>query len=164
MLSIIFSITIFGFFSSFFNASAPFEQKNILTSINCLQTKTIENIGHSSITIKITGINELKGVIRVGLFNNEFDFPKAGNEYRIEDVDVNSNEVVCTFNNLPEGNYAIALYQDINDDRNCNLNLLGIPKEPYGFSNNVKPFLRSPSFDDAKFSLDENYELIISLI
>lgn len=36
---------------------------------------------------------------------------------------------------LPEGEYAFCIYQDANNDGELNSNKIGIPKEPFGFSN-----------------------------
>ncbi|QFZ55335.1 DUF2141 domain-containing protein [Oceanihabitans sp. IOP_32] len=44
-----------------------------------------------------------------------------------------------------------------------NRNLIGIPKEPFGFSNNMKPKFAKPTFEECKFSLTENIELQIKL-
>jgi uncharacterized protein (DUF2141 family) len=41
--------------------------------------------------------------------------------------------------------------QDMNDSWAIDKNGLGIPKEPYAFSNDIRPKLRAPSFDDCKF-------------
>ena len=59
---------------------------------------------------------------------------------------------------------AFFLYHDENSDGICNRNMLGSPKEGYGFSNNIKPKPSAPSFKDCKFSLTENTVLDIALI
>ena len=41
------------------------------------------------------------------------------------------------------------------------MNLIGIPKESYGSSNNVKPILGPPKFEKMLFSLTENKKLIM---
>ena len=56
---------------------------------------------------------------------------------------------------LPFGTYAIAFYQDMNDSGEIDKNALGIPKEPYAFSNDIRPKLSAPSFDDCKFEYSE---------
>lgn len=53
---------------------------------------------------------------------------------------------------LEYGEYAIAAYQDLDSDKKCNRNLIGIPTEPYAFSNNFKPTIRAPKFDEGKFT------------
>jgi len=52
---------------------------------------------------------------------------------------------------LPFGTYAIAFYQDMNDNGEIDKNFLGIPKEPYAFSNDIRPKTSAPSFEDCKF-------------
>jgi len=52
---------------------------------------------------------------------------------------------------LKFGTYAIAFYQDMNDSGEIDKNGLGIPKEPYAFSNDIRPKMSAPSFADCKF-------------
>lgn len=54
---------------------------------------------------------------------------------------------------LPEGNYAIAIYQDLNDNKKFDKGWFGIPTEPYGLSNNVRPKFSAPGFEDCKFKI-----------
>jgi uncharacterized protein (DUF2141 family) len=56
------------------------------------------------------------------------------------------------FPSLPPGEYAIACYQDLNGNGRLDRNLLGIPTEPYGFSNDARPRLRAPTWEEAKVS------------
>lgn len=55
------------------------------------------------------------------------------------------------------------LYHDKNADGELNRNFLGIPKEPFAFSNNVKPKFSKPVFEECKFSLEQNLVLHVSL-
>ena len=55
--------------------------------------------------------------------------------------------------NLPEGEYAIALFVDTNKNSKIDKNFLGIPKEQFGFSNNAIGRLSAPSFEQAKFQV-----------
>ena len=52
---------------------------------------------------------------------------------------------------FPHGEYAIAVFVDLNGNGKMDKNFLGIPKEQYGFSNNVMGRMSAPSFDQAKF-------------
>lgn len=75
-----------------------------------------------------------------------------------EKVDGCSAEVIdgkatCTFNDLAPGKYAIAAFQDLNDDGEMNANMFGMPVEPYGFSNDARGQFGPPSFDDQLFEL-----------
>jgi uncharacterized protein (DUF2141 family) len=52
---------------------------------------------------------------------------------------------------LTSGEWANALTQDLNENDLVDHNLVGIPTEPFAFSNNVHPRFRVPTFDDCKF-------------
>jgi uncharacterized protein (DUF2141 family) len=55
--------------------------------------------------------------------------------------------------NLPlSGEYAISIIHDKNRNGRLDTNFIGIPKEPFGFSNNPKIKFGPPSFSDAKFA------------
>ena len=54
---------------------------------------------------------------------------------------------------LPAGRYALSVFQDVNDDGKLARNFIGIPKEPAGLSNNVRPRFGPPKFKDAQFKV-----------
>ncbi len=115
------------------------------------------------LTVIITNINIIKGEIEIGFYNNPDAFPDDGGEYKKLRVKVNEKNMKINIE-LPKGVWAVAIYQDINKDKECNTNFLGIPKEPYGFSNNIKPILSAPSFNKTKFKLYKNKSITINLI
>ncbi len=133
----------------------------LILSLFAIQTAYSQT---GNLKVTITNIETVSGTINIGLYNNADDFPIEEKEYKLIILDVKTVEIIFTFKDLPQGEYAIALYQDENRDDECNRNFLGIPKEGYGFSNNVKPVLSAPSFEDAKFILEESKSISISLI
>jgi uncharacterized protein (DUF2141 family) len=64
---------------------------------------------------------------------------------------------------LPEGNYAVAVFLDLNGNGKLDSNIFRYPTEPYGFSNNPKSTFGPPPFKDAAFSINTNKELSIRL-
>lgn len=54
---------------------------------------------------------------------------------------------------LPAGRYAYSVLHDLNQNQYTDKNLVGYPKEPYGFSNNIRPWYKAPSFDECAFEL-----------
>ncbi len=117
-----------------------------------------------SIQLAVTHIESLQGQIMVGLFNQSKGFPDGEYMFRQIIVDVESETTTIAIEDLAPGEYAIALLHDENYDGACNFNLLGLPIEGYGFSNNIKPFLKSPSFEQTKFLVKGNTELTIKLL
>jgi uncharacterized protein (DUF2141 family) len=58
------------------------------------------------------------------------------------------------FPEIPEGVYAVAVCHDEDGNGECAVNLLGLPKEGVGVSNDVLRRLGPPRFEDAKFRLE----------
>ena len=114
--------------------------------------------------IKISNIEKTKGEIKVGIFNTDRNFLKEGAAIRNYSVKVDKNTAVLTITDLPKGEYAVSMYHDENSDNECNRNFIGIPKEAYGFSNNIKPKMSAPKYNDCKFTFEENKTLNIKLI
>lgn len=56
---------------------------------------------------------------------------------------------------LPDGEYALVVYQDMNANGQLDRNFIGIPREPLGFSNRYWPE-GPPSFSRASFLLNGN--------
>ncbi len=116
------------------------------------------------LTLTINNIKHLKGTIEIGVFSNGERFLEEGQAYKTISVAVSGNSQTVVIKNLPKGNYAVSLYHDKNSNGKCDRNFLGIPKEPYAFSNNFKPKFSAPTFKDCEFLLVSNHSMEISLI
>lgn len=116
------------------------------------------------LTIKISNIEKVKGEIKIGVFNTHTNFLKEGSAIKNYTLKVEKNTAVIIITDLPKGEYAISMYHDENSDNECNRNFIGIPKEAYGFSNNIRPRMSAPKYDDCKFLFSENKILNIKLI
>ena len=118
----------------------------------------------NEIVITVKGIKVIEGSIKIAIYNDERSFPKSGREYLTFSVPVTSKTVSCKIKNLPEGIYAIALYQDINGNNICDKNLFGIPVEPFGFSNNARVKLSPPKFSECSFDTVKTKMIVIKMI
>jgi len=79
-------------------------------------------------------------------------------------IKVRRTEARCDFEDIPPGTYALAVIHDENMNGKLDTNWLGIPKEGYGFSNDVKALLGAPSFSAASFKYDGGtLDLMVSL-
>lgn len=116
------------------------------------------------IEVVVSNINTQQGNIELAVFDNSEVFLQKNKSIKKYSKPIRGNSIKIKVKNLPEGHYAISLYHDINSDKVCNLNALGIPKEPYGFSNNLKPGFKRPKFKDCKIELKENTSIFIELI
>ncbi|MEY4905848.1 MAG: hypothetical protein RLZZ292_3663 [Bacteroidota bacterium] len=117
---------------------------------------------NGTLTVELSNIDTPSGRVRVGIYDkNNFLTP---NYLTARSVAVNSyNKVSVTFVNLPFGEYSIAVYHDINDNRSLDKNGIGIPSEPYAFSNNIKVRFRAPTYNETKFNFYNNEKLDLTL-
>lgn len=118
----------------------------------------------ANLTVVVTNIKNPEGNIIIGIFNKADSFPKEGKHEKQLVIPIRDNEVTITVNNLPDGEYALAILHDENNNNQCDFNIIGIPKEGVGFSNNFKPRLKAPKFKDVKFSLHNDMTMSIKLI
>ena len=134
----------------------------ILFLSSLLAKANVTNNGHH-LTVIIPNTKNTSGKIQIGLFNNAKDFPKNNRQYKTVTIHA-AKGATYTFKNLPAGEYGVAVMHDENSNGKCDMNALGIPKEGYGFSNNVKPKLSAPSFAVVKFQLNAHKKIFINLI
>jgi len=61
---------------------------------------------------------------------------------------------------LPPGIYAVTVYEDLNSNHKLDHNLIGIPREPVGVSNNPPARLGPPHFSESSFRLRDTAQTI----
>ena len=115
-----------------------------------------------SLTVRVTGIKKVSGMIKIGLYNSEDTFMVS--TFRACRAEVIAEELfIPVAADIPEGTYVVSLYHDENNNGTLDRNKLGIPKEYFGFSNNVKPKLKLPSFKSCQFEIKGNTTIHIQL-
>ena len=115
------------------------------------------------LSINISGISKIKGSLFIAIFRPTDDFPVFGKQFKGIVKEVEGKSQNYNFDDLPEGEYALAIYQDENRNKILDKNLLGIPTEIYGFSNNARRTFSAPSFQEAKFKLNKDLQQTVFL-
>lgn len=65
---------------------------------------------------------------------------------------------------LPPGTYAVSVYEDLNRNHKLDHNLIGIPREPVGVSNNPPARFGPPHFDECSFHLEGSDQTITIML
>ena len=125
-----------------------------------------QNIYAQSPILKLVVANfeSAQGDLQVSIFNSEKSFLKEKEEYRIYRFKIGTESNEFAIDDLPKGKYAMIIFHDKNSNNDLDRSFLGIPKEGYGFSNNVKPHLSAPDFQDCCISLDNDTKVEIELL
>jgi len=123
----------------------------------------------TQLTVTVTGLGE-PGEIHLAIYESAAAFegdrgdrggPQAGIiTGSIEPA--GPEDFTATFE-LPSGTYAVGVFHDVDGNGALSKSFFGIPKEPFGFSNNVKGHFGPPSFMEASFSLTRDLAITIAL-
>lgn len=116
------------------------------------------------VTLRIRNIKHKHGTVWLAFFRNAANFLKKGKEAYVKPIRVKTDQQdVTTICSLEQGWYAISAFQDLDENGNINLNFIGVPTEPYGFSNNARPILSAPSFKQCQFYVDRNKPIVLDI-
>jgi len=122
-------------------------------------TSTESRIG--TLVIELRNIDVTEGCLRLAVYRNAMNFLKDEGNVLGKIITVKElKEEQITLSNLDFGDYALAAYHDINNNGRLDTNLLGIPTEPYAFSNNVKAKWRNPRFEEACFAFNRSRQVM----
>ena len=112
-------------------------------------------------TLVISNLDNKNGTLYIGWYNKADSFRKADGYVIQRKVEVGGRtSVPVVFENVAAGTYAIAVFLDENVNGRIDTNFFGIPKEKYGFSNNVFPMMRAASFKESAFEVKDNNAII----
>jgi uncharacterized protein (DUF2141 family) len=114
-----------------------------------------------TIKVHVYGVQPASGTLEISLFNSTENFMKE--PYLQESLPVSEEGLVeVEFANLTDGEYAVVVVHDANDNGALDRGFLGIGGEGYGFSNAAMPWFGWPGFEDASFTV-EGPETIVEI-
>lgn len=108
------------------------------------------------LTIRFTGYEKVKGQILFKIVDEENE------EVTKQVLPLSSLNQSVTLS-LPKGKYAVSAFHDENNNNKLDKNLVGMPTEKYGFSNNVRGKFGPPSLTSQLFELTKNFTTSITL-
>lgn len=116
-----------------------------------------------SLAVYVTYALPATGTLEITLFNSEENFMQEAFLQLSGEVKEDGT-YSGYFASLEEGDYALVVVNDENDNGEYDSGFLGFGAEPLGYSNNVRALLGRPDFDDVKFSIGPGVnEIKISL-
>lgn len=105
----------------------------------------------TELTVEITGMEGAEGQVMVALYDEASFLRKPLKGLRLKP---DGKSVSGTFSDVPPGLYAVIAFHDENGNGKLDRNLIGVPTEKLGFSNNAKGFMGPASFADAKVEVN----------
>ncbi len=109
----------------------------------------------ADVRVQVTDINKHTGTIAAVLMDSEAAWTGKGAPVSARREKAGAGtELELVFTDVAPGKYAIRLMHDENDNGKLDTNLVGMPTEGYGFSNNPR-VMRAAHFDEAVFEVTE---------
>lgn len=119
---------------------------------------------NATIILNVVGINKAQGgELSAGIFTKA-NFPVIGKEVREIKAKVTDSVMQIVFKDIPPGEYGMAVYQDLDNDKKLKTNMIGMPKEPIGFSNDARIVMGPPSFKQAGVKVEANKTIMLKII
>ena len=105
-----------------------------------------------TINVVVTGLRNNTGDVRCGLYNSADAFPKDGKQFMGVAAPIASQQATCTFDNVPAGTYAVAVFHAEKGETKMRTGFFGQPEEGYGFSRNATGTMGPPAFNAAAYN------------
>lgn len=110
----------------------------------------------SSLTLRVDGIRPGQGNLRIQLFDSEANWLK----HAILSLEGDTSEATyeCVIPDLPAGTYGIFVHQDMDGDGELDKNMMGMPTEPYAFSNDARGMFGPAKWNKASITITADQE------
>jgi uncharacterized protein (DUF2141 family) len=112
------------------------------------------NTAASTLTLTYTGIETREGSIMVALYDTEASYDRDGAPVRVAVVPANADSVTLSFEGLAPGRYAIKSFHDVDGNNQMSTNPMGMPIEPFAFSNNARGNMGPARWAQAMFEVN----------
>ena len=119
-----------------------------------------------SLTVEAENLRNSKGVVQFALYNKEGSIPDEHfvKYYKIGRAKIINGKAIFTFNDLPEGKYAVNVLHDENSNGKLDRGLI-LPKEGIGFSNYQSIGLSNkPKYSKAGFEINRDEKIVVKVI
>ena len=111
----------------------------------------------ATLTIRAQGVQPDGNMVYAGVCDTSFE--EATCPYK-DRGQATAGTVELRIRNVKPGTYAIAVFHDVNGNGKLDRNFIGLPNEPYGFSNDVGR-RGPPNFDAARIVVREPATTIV---
>lgn len=110
----------------------------------------------ADLEVRLQGLRSQDGSVRIAVVDGAAGWDGKAEPVAAQQLSPVDGEILpVRFPDLAAGAYAVMVFHDENDNGRLDTNLVGMPVEGYGFSNNPR-VMRKPTFDEARFDFGED--------
>ncbi|SDQ18406.1 DUF2141 domain-containing protein [Flagellimonas zhangzhouensis] len=127
----------------------------------CLMVFSTSVFAQHTLSVKVNNVTSNEGKVNVAVYNSHEAFLSFDKVMKTHGVSAHKGTVDLTITDLPDGEYALAVFHDENDNGKLDTNWLGIPKEKVAFSNAKMKTFGPPKYKECAFTVNSDYEIHI---
>lgn len=109
----------------------------------------------AELTVHLHGIRAQTGLLKVAVVDSQDGWDGKAAPVQFDGAPPRSEDASFTFKDLKPGAYAVMITHDENGNGKLDTNVMGMPLEGYGFSNNPQ-VMRKPTWDEARFTVSDS--------
>ncbi|MEE1961812.1 Uncharacterized conserved protein, DUF2141 family [Flagellimonas taeanensis] len=117
----------------------------------------------NTISVHINNVESNEGQIKVAIYDSDDSFLSFEQVYRGSSVKAQKGQVILRMEDIPSGEYALAIFHDENGNGKLDTNWLGIPRERVAFSHAKMKTFGPPKYKECAFKVTADHEISIDL-
>jgi len=117
----------------------------------------------NQIAVNVHKVPSSKGKISVAVYNTKEGFLKFDQVFKCDSIVAQKGITHIAITDVPQGEYALAIFHDENGNDKLDTNWLGIPKEKVAFSHAKMKTFGPPAFKDCAFMVAKDTKINVSL-
>lgn len=115
------------------------------------------------LTVTVENVKSNDGKVSAAVYDNAAGFLKFDKVFKANAVPSQKGSTKVVIKDLPAGTYAVAVFHDENGNDELDTNMLGIPKEPLGFSKGKMKTFGPPSFEECAFEITSDQSISVRI-
>jgi uncharacterized protein (DUF2141 family) len=116
--------------------------------------------GGAALRVRIRGLASSDGQIKIAIYRSAESYTTRRGSFHKALLPITDQQCEWDLQGLPAGEYAVMFYHDENGNEHLDKNLFGIPTESFGFSNDARPRLGPPPFEQVKFRIGDGLTIL----
>ncbi|MEH6435402.1 DUF2141 domain-containing protein [Massilia sp. DD77] len=105
----------------------------------------------ATLEVRVSNVAAGKGTVNVAVCDKERFLKQC---LYSASAPASAAETIVRIEGVPPGTWAVLAYQDVNENKELDRNVLGIPKENYGFSRDARGSFGPPGFEAAAIQVN----------
>jgi len=137
------------------NRNPAFRSTSLLLIAGVLAASASATVSAAELTVHLHGIRAQTGLLKVAVVDSQDGWNGKAAPVQGDGAPPRSEDASFTFKDLKPGAYAVMITHDENGNGKLDTNVMGMPLEGYGFSNNPQ-VMRKPTWDEARFEIGKD--------